>query len=335
MYNVKYSVKNRRSLRGTEMTNNNSTALPNMAALLVSVIFGFSFIFTKDALNHTSAFQLLGFRFATAALVVTLLAATGLVKIKIGPREAFNLLPVALFQPVLYFIFETLGIKLTSASESGMIIALVPVTVTIMAMFFLKERIGGLQAVFILLAVSGVMVIAAAGGGEGQESRLAGILLLTGAVLAAGFYNVFSRKASAHYSPMETTFVMMWIGAIVFNAVGLTQGYLSGQTSYYFEPLKNPRVLVDILYLGIISSVLAFFMLNFALSKLEASRAAVFMNLIPVVSVFAGVVFMKDSLYTTHLLGGILILAGVWGTNRFAIPRPAVNNTSQPISKQT
>lgn len=302
---------------------------PTAAAATVAVIFGFSFLFTRDALFYLSPFQLLGLRFALAALSLTLLAACGLVKLCIQRSHLIGLLKIALWQPVLYFICETYGVKFTSASESGVVIALVPVAVTVFSTFMLEEKIQARQGFCIGAAVIGVMLMALGGPASGagdDKSHLLGILLLFGAVLAAGFYNIFSRRAAAKYAPLDITFVMMWTGTLVFNAVGLTQSYLTGQLNNYAAAVRHLPVVTGLLYLGLLSSVVAFFLLNYALSRLPASRASVFLNLTPVVSVLAGVLFYGERPGAWQLAGGALILLGVGGTNYFY----ASQNDRQP-----
>ena len=110
-----------------------------IVAVLTEFIFGFSFIFTKGALDYITPHQLLAFRFITAALVLTLLRALRVIKIDLKNRPLGRVLLLALFQPVLYFILETTGINLTTASEAGLMIALIPVFVTLLAALFLKE----------------------------------------------------------------------------------------------------------------------------------------------------------------------------------------------------
>lgn len=295
---------------------------PVAAALAVAFIFGLSFVFTKETLTYLSPFQLLGLRFGMAALSLTLLVALKIVKLNIKTENLPELIKIGLWQPVLYFIFETYGVNYTTASESGVVIALVPMAVMVLSIIILGERITSGQAVFIAAAVAGVAVIALAGPdiqpGAPSENHLIGIIMLFGAVTAAGFYSIFSRRASTRLGPFEITFVMMWLGAIVFNAIGLTNGYLTGQLAGYYTFYQYPSVVYGIVYLGLISSVAAFFLLNYTLSRIPASRAAVFFNLTPIVSLLAGIIINGERLGEWQLAGCGLILLGVWGTNHFA-----------------
>ncbi|KJS66419.1 MAG: hypothetical protein JL50_11735 [Peptococcaceae bacterium BICA1-7] len=298
---------------------------PIAAAAAVSVIFGLSFIFTKDILGYLSPFQLLGMRFALAALSLTALWALRLIRLNIKARHLPALLKIAVWQPGLYFIFETYGVKLTSASESGVVIALAPMAVMLLSIFMLGERITGGQVVCVAAAVSGVVLMALDGAGAsgGGGGHLLGLLMLFGAVIAAAFYSIYSRQAASSFAPLEITFVMMWLGALVFNAVGISQSILDGQLAGYYNALQHIPVLAGLAYLGLLSSVGAFFLLNFSLSRLPASRVAVFLNLIPVVSLLAGVTFYGERLGISQLAGCGLILLGVWGTNFFTVKTAA------------
>ncbi|MBM7856028.1 drug/metabolite transporter (DMT)-like permease [Desulfohalotomaculum tongense] len=296
-------------------------AYPTAASIAVAVIFGLSFLFVKDALLYLHPFQLLGLRFALAALFLTLLAVCGVIKLQVKVSHLPDLLKIAIWQPVLYFLCETYGIKFTSAAEAGIIISLVPMVVTVLAIFILGEKITVRQGACVSAAVAGVILMVLGGSaGETAQSQghLMGIFFLFGAVLAGGFFNVFSRKAAGEYSPVDITFIMMWLGALVFNAIGLVQSYLTGQLADYFKAVQHLPVIADLLYLGVLSSVLGFFLLNYSLSHLPAARVAVFLNLIPVVAVLAAVLFCGEQLGIRQMAGGILILFGVWGTNCFA-----------------
>ncbi|GAB6098966.1 DMT family transporter [Halanaerocella petrolearia] len=295
--------------------------LPILCGLLVSVIFGFSFIFTKEALSVISTFHLLGFRFAIATLLLTILNIMGIIKLDFKEKNIRLLFLLSFFQPVIYFICETVGIRLTTSSEAGMMIALIPVSVTILAAIFLNERPALKQIGFIISSVVGVLFIIVMKGSLKFSGQLGGILFLLGAVLSAGFYNILSRKSSLEFKPVEITYVMMWIGALFFNGVAIIQHLNQGQLAQYFAPLRNSKVLMAIIYLGILSSVAAFFMVNFMLSKLEPYQSAVFTNFTTVVSIVAGVVFRGEPFYWFHLVGALLILIGVWGTNYYGVSK--------------
>lgn len=290
--------------------------LPYLAGTGMALIFGFSFLFTKEALSEVEPFHLLGFRFGMAAMLLSILKMAKVIKVDYKGKEIRKLIAIALAQPVTYFIFEIYGIKLTNSSEAGMMIALIPVIVTILAVIFLKEFPSKIQVFFVALSVSGAIFIIVMKSNE-IGSNIIGTIVLLLAVLCASIFNILSRKYSTDFKPVEITFAMMWIGAITFNAMAIIQHLIAGKIVNYFMPLSNLKVVSAVLYLGILSSVIAFFLVNYTLSKIEASRSAVFANLSSVTSIIAGVLIRHEPFFWYQIVGAIMILSGVWGTNYF------------------
>ncbi len=293
--------------------------LPYLAGIGVALTWGMSFMFTRGALDHLAPFHLLGLRFAAAVGAMALLRAVGFIKIKVAPRDYLTLLPLAFFQPILYFATETIGVLLTSASYAGMMIAIIPIFVAILAVFILREYPNRLQIIFIIASVAGVIFIIYMDSQSIAGVNPLGTIALLGAVAAAACYNIASRKASVNYQPIHTTWVMMVVGAVVFNIISLGQHLIEGNITTYLTPLAD--LWTTVLYLGVVSSVVAFFLYNFVLSKVTAAQGSVFANMVTVVAIAAGVIFRGETVFWYQLAGTAAILTGVWGTNRFA-PAP-------------
>jgi len=291
-----------------------------IAGIGYASIFGFSFVITKDALEALDPFELVFLRFSIAALVMSLLAATGAIKLDFRGKRRGHLALACAFQPVLYFTCETFGVRESAASMAGIVLGTLPAVVAVLGAFMLRERVGAPQAACLGLSVLGVAVVVALGGAIGGESGTpAGLLFLLGAVASAALYNVYSRKSSIAFSPAETTFAMMWTGAVVFGMVALGRGAILGRL-HGAEGLFSRALPTwpSLLYLGALSSVLGFFLVNFTLARLRASQSAVFSNLTTVVAVGAGVLVRGEPLGAAQLAGSAMIVLGVWGTNAFA-----------------
>ncbi len=291
--------------------------LPYLAGLCFSIIFGFSFIFTKQGLEVLQPFHLLAFRFAAGVIFLSILWVFGLVRMKFRGKNIKAVLILSLFQPVIYFVCEIIGVSKTTASEAGMMIALIPVVVAILSTIFLKEPPTFLQSIFIGLSVFGVFFIMFMTGSVAIGDNFYGMVVLMGAVISAGVYNVLSRKSSMQFSSIEITYMMMGVGFVTFGTVSIVQHLAAGEINAYFKPLYTYQAIMSIVYLGLVSSVIGFFMMNYMLSKVEASRSAVFANLVTIVSIMAGVILLDDPFYWYHFVGSVLIVAGVWGTNHF------------------
>jgi drug/metabolite transporter (DMT)-like permease len=304
---------------------------PYLLLVCSSAIFGFSFLFTKTTLAYLDVFQLLGIRFLLAAALMSIIAATRLVKLSLTRKKLKGILLLALFQPTIYFVCETFGIKMTSSSESGMMIAIIPIVTAFFSGLILKEKLIARQWIFIFVSVLGVALIIFSRGIDFGSGAFAGFMLLLGAVIAAGLYGPMSRRLSAHSSPFEITFVMIWVGAIVFNAIGLSTAAQAGRLSTYFSAAFTPGALTGVLYLGTLSSVVAFFIINFAVSRVRASKTSVFANLTTVISILAGVLIAGEKILALQIIGILLILISIWGVVSDKI---RLKKAPQPIAQE-
>lgn len=302
----------------TASTTNDSKGKAYAAGLGWSTIFGLSFLATKGALGSFSPFELLFLRFALATLCLGLLAAFRAVRLDFRGKPKGLLALICLLQPILYFSFETFGLRETATSSAGLILGALPAAVAALSAPLLKERLSRRQAAGLALTLAGVgAVVFARAGAPGGEDSLRGILLVFGALASAAFYNVLSRRASAVYSPAETTFAMMASGAAFFGALALAEDASGrGLTGIAAAPLS---AWLAVAYLGLLSSVLAFFLVNLSLARLKAPQASAFGALTTLVSLLAGILLRGEPLGLVAGCGAAAIVLGVWTTNSGAL----------------
>lgn len=289
----------------------------HIAGVIYATIFGFTFMFSKVALTYVIPIGLIAYRFLAAIIVLEVLRWLKVIHIRFEKKHFKHLFLVALFQPILYFLFETFGIRLTTSGEAGMMIALIPIFVTILSSIILKEAPNKIQIFFILLSVSGVLFIQVMKSSSGLDVNLWGLLLLLGAVISAALFNIASRNASKTLKPYEITYFMMLGGAIVFNTMYLIQLAFESRITDYVMNLSHIELLVPILYLGVIASIGGFFLVNFALSKIPAHVSSIYANLSTIVAIIAGAWLLQEKLYYYHFIGALMIIIGVYGTVRF------------------
>lgn len=297
------------------MIKNKQTVLATVFALIAQIIFGFSFMFTKIALDYASPITLIADRYIVAFLGLTVALIFTKQKFKLT-KNIWKLVLMAVFQPFLYFIFESYGIKLTTSAFSSIMISLIPVVAMVSGIFVLKEIPTFLQYVFTLLSIGGVVVMTLVGKADGTVT-IGGILLLLGAVLSAVGYNIMSRKISSEFTPFERTYAMSIIGLVSFLLIALIENIKS--PIGILTPFLNPAYLWSILYLGIASSVIAFFLLNFANTHLPIAKTTVFSNVTTVVSVVAGILFLNEKLSFSVVISTIMIVVGVCGVQMLAV----------------
>lgn len=283
------------------------------AGIAWSTIFGLSFLVTKSALQAFTPLMLLALRFGLATAALGALAFAGAVKLRFGGKPRGILVLVCLFQPILYFTSETFGVRLTTSGTAGLILGALPAAVAALSVPMLREKLSAARTAGLVLSVAGVSLVAAAGNTAGGDDPL-GILLILGALASAAFYNVFSRRASRFYSPSEITFAMMASGAAFFGLAALAERLAGGALPAGSRP--GAAAWGAVAYLGILSSVLAFFLVNLSLSRLKAAQASVFGALTPLIALAAGVLIRGEPVGPVKAAGAAAILAGLWITNR-------------------
>lgn len=284
---------------------------------LMTLIVGFSFIFVKIALRHASPIDLLAHRFSAAFVGIFLYY---LIRGKGFPRygreSILSLLLLSLFYPILLFLLQTVGLQFTTASEAGIISATAPIFTLILASIFLKERSTIWQLFSVFLSVGGVIFIMYKNGlGEVTGETLKGDFIILLSVLSIAIYLVLARRATRKHAAMDITFFMTVVACVLFNVLAVIKHAQQNSLPLYFAPFQNGEFLWSILYLGVLSSFLTSFLTNTALAVIPASRASIFNNLSPVITVFAGVLVLGETLRGYHLVGGLMVLLGIIGVN--------------------
>lgn len=288
--------------------------LGSLAALTCESLFGLSYLFTKSATSQSSPLALLGWRFLLAFLIMQLLVTLGWVKLTIQGKSLGQLVKISFFSPVLYFIGETFGIKMTTASESGAFLATIPVIALMASSILLREKPNRHQVMGIGLTLVGVLFTVFALGLSASFS-IPGYLMLILAVIGYAFYSVHVEKATA-FSGADMTYLMLLVGGLVFPILALVEAVLKHQLyELLLLPIRHQAFSIAVLYQALACSVIAFFLSNFAISKIGVNKAASFIGVSTLVSILAAVLFLGEAFSQYQTFGAFLIILGVYLTN--------------------
>lgn len=290
--------------------------LPYFFAVLNAVIIGLSFLFAKLVLDYASPLDTLTFRFALSFLLMSVPVAFGWVKLSYRGKPLYKVMLLATMYPLGFFTLQGYGLQHATSAEGGILYAFTPVVTLIIASIFLKEATTVLQKLSIFLSVFGVVFIFVMKGSSIDLSNLLGISLLLLTCVAFAGYTTLARSLSKQFSPAEITYLMMGIGFVFFTITTFTSHASAGTLHDIFAPLASGTFIVSILFLGVVSSLVTALTSNYILSRMEASRMSVFANLSTIVSMTAGAIFLGEEVTIYHLIGSVLIIAGVIGTNR-------------------
>jgi len=281
----------------------NSPAAPYTALVIAMILWGSSFVALKISFRYFHPFFVVLMRQFLASIVLVPIVWKHFKRVR--KEDIVWLLALALFEPCLYYIFEAQALTLTSASQAGMVTALLPIMVAIPSAFILKERISLRSMIGFALALSGVIWLTM--GGEATEESpnpiLGNFLELLAMASAAG-YTILLKKLSSRYSPLFLTAIQSFVGTIFFLPIlFIIPGSL--------EMDLNLQSGLIILYLGIAVTIGAYGSYNFGTSRIPANQSAAFINLIPVVTLIISMIFLGERLSLFQYLASVLVLFGV------------------------
>lgn len=289
--------------------NNRKDLLPVMSLILAMLLWSSSFIALKIAFQSYHPMQVIFGRMLIATCCF-LAFIPSFRKIRWRRSDFKYMLIMALCEPCLYFLFEAKALQLTSASQAGMITAMLPLLVAILAWLALGETIGRRTLIGFCLAIVGACWLSLAGESTNNAPQpLLGNLCEFLAIVCAAGYTVSLKHLTGNLPPLFLTAFQAFVGSIFFFPFLLLPG--AGLPTHW-ETLPTAAII----YLGTVITFGAYGCFNFSVSRIPASKAAGYANLIPVFSVILGIVILDDRLNATQWLACFLVLCGVWLSSR-------------------
>jgi len=287
-------------------------------ALCASVLFwGLSFTATKVALTHLAPFTILFLRFALACAVLAPVAAAGRLR-GLTLTDHARIFGISILFPGCYFALETFALRLTSATSASLISAAIPMVVLALSAAVARERPALRNVLGVAVSLAGVCLLVGLRAGAGSAVNTGDALML-GAVASAAAYMVAASRLCRSVSPLALTTLQMFWGTLIFLPF-----FLADMPDWSLVPAAP---LLAVASLGLFATVGAFLAYNYALSRVTAQAASLFINAVPVVAVFGAHMALNESVAVTQLAGGAMILASVYAT----ASRPArerLSNTS-------
>lgn len=303
--------------------------LAYFSAFFKNVIYGSTVFFTGKLTETVDVLDVLALRFILSFAVLWVFKVIGIFKIRVGVKDFFiknersdyikPLILTAVFEPVLYMLFETLGISMSTGITTSVIISLSPISSCIFQSLILKEKVSDLEKIFLGIGILGVLYIAVNTSSTDGQNSLSGILFLVLSVVCGSLFAVFSRKSSEAFSPIEITYVYCLLGMVAFNAVNVVRHLAMGNILTYFEPYFDLENMTGFLFLGVVSAVFATCLNNFALSKIKPSGMSAFGGISMLTTIAIGVIFNNEKLYLYHIIGLLLILVRMIGVSVIGI----------------
>lgn len=275
-----------------------------MALLLAMALWGSSFVALKYSFQEMHPLMVILGRMVVALFCFVpffkLLSKTGLRRHHVVP-----VLLMCLCEPCLYFLFETAALTRTSASQAAMITTMLPLMVALAAGLILGERITRRTIGGFVIAASGAVWLSLGGQESPQSPQPAlGNLFEFLAMVCATGYTILMKQLSKELHPFFLTGIQAFTGALFFAPVLLLPSVQASSLTW--------GGVGAILYLGIMVSMGAYGLYNYGVSRIPASQASAFVNLIPVFSILLSFFILGERLTSWQWLACALVFGGVF-----------------------
>ena len=283
-----------------------------MAAVLGNMFWGFSFLFTRVALQETTPELMLAARFIISFALMNVPILLGRQKLQLRGKKLLPLLGLAVAEPLVFFA-ESYGILHTNATFAGVMVAIAPLFAIGLAALVIKEYPTRRQLLCSVLPIVGVIIMVLAGSSLGIVT-VKGVVFLLINCLGIGFYRLFNRWGSQSFTPFERTYMVLLSCFVVFNTSALIS--VKGDLRTFAAPMTNPRVIFPVLALCLLCSIGSNMLVNYAAGRMSVTTMSAFSSLITLCSTFGGIVILREPFSPTALLGTALIIFGIWQVSR-------------------
>lgn len=219
-------------------------------------------------------------------------------------------LPMAFFEPFLYYIGETYGLTMVKPTLASVIVATIPVFAPFFAYVFLRERFTLVNIVGILVSVFGVYLIVSRADGT-ETTSVRGVALMFLAVFSAIVYGLIMRKIPGKYSATNIIFYQSVFGLLFF-----VPAMLAVDVKHLPEYTVSFGAVKALLLLTVFASVIAFVLFADVVRKIGLTKSQVFTNLIPVFTALFSWILFQEMLNVLQWLGIFIVIFGVFVSQR-------------------
>jgi drug/metabolite transporter (DMT)-like permease len=278
--------------------------------LLTVTIWGFSFVATKVCLGYFTPAEVLGLRLLLGLPILLVIILIKKFSFHFD-RRVWLRLAAGSSVIAAHFLIQITGLKYTSATNTGWIIAIIPLVLVVFSYIFLRERIGRKEIVGIVVASIGIVLLISRGdlSNIGWLSSYGDWLVLASAHTWA-IYTVLTRDLSRSYRPLVVTFVLMFP---VMIAMMIYMSFTSDWNKIVSIPTEP---LIALLFLAILASAMGHWFWQEGIAKIGAHKAGIFLYLEPIATTCLAVPLLKESFGISTAAGGLLVLGGVYWAQR-------------------
>lgn len=272
--------------------------------ILAVMFWGVSFINTKVLLEEYPPVSIAFFRQFVALVPLAVMFLRKKAFFRLNLKTVLHMAVASLFGIVLYFLFENNGLKYISASEASIIVATIPIFTLLMDTLVSRQKLDFKTFCLVLGSWVGVYLVITGGSpvmvGSGN---LKGSLLVFGAMVSWIVYTLITKRLSQQYDSLQMTFSQTLLSIPLFIP------FIWQEKALWHWP--SATATAHLLFLGIFCSAVAYVFFLYGIAVLGPGVASSYLNLIPLVTMAIGAVFLGDRLAPLQLCGAVLILVSL------------------------
>lgn len=273
---------------------------------IITLIWGYTWVTMKIGLTYVPPFLFSSLRMLIGAVPLFIIQWI-LKKPWIPAKEDWkNIGMMSLFMSIGYFGLLTYGMQFVSSGQTSVMVYTMPIFVTILAHFVLKEKLTILKAFGLCTGVIGLLFILGPQVFHFHlDKQFIGEILILLAAISWGCANIFSKIKFSNYDIIKMTSWQLLIGAFSLFCI-----------SVVVEPISQaqwtPSSLGILLFNGLFSTAFTFVAWFWVLTKIEASIASMTLMIVPLLGLFFGWLQLGEKLTSNIIFGAIFICFGIF-----------------------
>ncbi|EIC96116.1 EamA-like transporter family protein [Lachnoanaerobaculum saburreum F0468] len=264
--------------------------------VIVTIIWGGGFVASDIALNELSPFEIMGYRFLIASIIMGVFAWRNLKTIRKDEIIYGSILGIVLFSG---FSLQIIGLKYTTPSNNAFLTATNVVMVPFIAYFIGRKKLNKADIIGSFTALIGVGVLSLQNNfsiGSGDLFTLFCALGFAFQIYLTGIFGKKIRPSILNFLQMFTAFCLSIIGLLFSGSINLSlskQGFSA------------------IIYLGVVSTALCYFLQTAAQKHVDETKSAIILSMEAVFGTLFSIVLLGEKPNLKMVIGGIMILSAV------------------------
>ena len=273
--------------------------------MIAMTVWSCSFLFTQEALKSFNPITVVTLRIGLATALLGLYGWVAGRLQKPRKQDVWLFLLGGAFQPFSYFMCETYGLSMTSATVTSVVMAMIPLFAPLVAWVLLRERVTWMNMAGIVVSMVGVMMLVVEKGDVNVSVE--GLLVLMGAVMSAAMYSTILRKIPSEYTNVSIVFWVHASSLIFFIPTFL----MLDLKNWGVQPVL-PMSVVSIVVLAVFASVVSFVLFCYVVRRIGVTRANAFCNVMPAITALAVWMIYGEAIPMVKWIGIVVVIVGLF-----------------------